>query len=100
MKLTFVANLGVVFTNPSPADIDEYVRLRYESMMTQTPRADKETHLTAALYVKNKGVFLCSVPDGPASGRSGKIKEGGANCHAGLVGASAKSYTSRLYSRR
>jgi hypothetical protein len=72
---TFMAELGTAFKTPTFNDVDEYARKGYESMMAQGPRADKNTHLMAALYVpQQQKVFLGSVPDGPAIGH---IKDNG-----------------------
>ncbi|KAK6839289.1 hypothetical protein PG987_005155 [Apiospora arundinis] len=73
-KPTFYADLGVISHKPNNTEVDEYAKKGYESMMDQKPRSDKDTHLMAALYIKAKGLWLCSVPDGPAIGH---IKKGG-----------------------
>ncbi|MCJ1419641.1 hypothetical protein MMC32_005997 [Xylographa parallela] len=63
---TFKRTLSVAFKVPNPADIIAYAEEGYQNMMTQSYHKGFHTYLMAALYVPQKGVYLCSLPDGPA----------------------------------
>ena len=74
---TYVAQMSTgIVGAPTHADVAEYARKAFESMMEQKPR-QKNTHLMAALYIPTtRSIYLSSVPDGPGIGR---IKDTGAS---------------------
>lgn len=74
---TYVAQMSTgIVGAPTHADVAEYARKAFESMMGQKPR-QKDTNLMAALYIPTtRSIYLSSVPDGPGIGR---IKETGAS---------------------
>ncbi|QRD90734.1 hypothetical protein F9C07_2159524 [Aspergillus flavus] len=47
-------------------EVDIFAKEGWESMMEQGPRKGKKADLMGALYIPRQGVYLCSVPDGPA----------------------------------